>query len=441
MARMSPDGTPADPLLKIGFRKGDNGKYLQATAEEQERFRLTTRDDWDQNPFSGKIILMDEVHNLVQPPSDYTAPQKKALDRLKVLLSTAKDSVIVGFTATPIISGTADLDELLRVLGGPKQNAIVSVFNSSPAELFARVKPDGVPNTHLPTVHEHSLKGIDKEEGTGKKDGNLSKYTKKHRELMAKVTEDSCVHGRRCTCKICIVRKLSQACNVCTPQYKHMKSALEAKPEFASTKFDAVAKAISNNSEKTLVICHKDNGFISLAMHLRNMLGKTCETWPPLDYENHKFVEQCSRQMSNCTPEQKCEKQWSQCNCVKCPCEDPGRPGYCRCIKCVYNSTGNARGEILRVLVIDAKSCSEGVSFFGVKQLHLVDMPTSWSNYVQRVGRAVRAFGHKDLPPGEREVEVHLHMATIPEEHLTGSKSVTSANNGEDTSASSPKVL
>ena len=49
-------------------------------------------------------------------------------------------------------------------------------------------------------------------------------------------------------------------------------------------------------------------------------------------------------------------------------------------------------------MVADAKECSEGVSFFGVRRLLLADVPASSEDLMQRVGRAVRFMGHAGLP-------------------------------------------
>ena len=63
-------------------------------------------------------------------------------------------------------------------------------------------------------------------------------------------------------------------------------------------------------------------------------------------------------------------------------------------------------------MVADAKQCSEGVSFFHVRRLILVDVPLSCSEYQQRVGRAVRFNGHKDLDEEDKTVEVTLTLTT-----------------------------
>jgi len=75
------------------------------------------------------------------------------------------------------------------------------------------------------------------------------------------------------------------------------------------------------------------------------------------------------------------------------------------------DSTTNLRGEIYRVLVADSASCSEGVSFLGVRRHHLVDVPRNFSAFTQQVARSVRLRGHDGLPAQERNVRVHLWAA------------------------------
>jgi len=93
--------------------------------------------------------------------------------------------------------------------------------------------------------------------------------------------------------------------------------------------------------------------------------------------------------------------------------------GCCGCHICKFNAPKNLQGEEYRIMVADAKFCSEGVSFFGVRQLALVDMPENAAEFVQRVGRAVRFNGHAGLPPEKSNVRLRLYCATLPAE--TGS--------------------
>merc|ERR1719464_1962453 len=65
-------------------------------------------------------------------------------------------------------------------------------------------------------------------------------------------------------------------------------------------------------------------------------------------------------------------------------------------------------------MVADAFTCSEGVSFFGVRRVFLVDVPQSLSGLVQAVGRAIRMYSHAGLPLEDHTVTTYLYVATLP---------------------------
>jgi hypothetical protein len=79
-----------------------------------------------------------------------------------------------------------------------------------------------------------------------------------------------------------------------------------------------------------------------------------------------------------------------------------------------FNHAFNSTGEVFRVLVADSDQCSEGISFFAVRQLFLADVPRTYGALIQRVGRVVRMFSHASLPCAEQRVHVHICVATLP---------------------------
>jgi len=79
-----------------------------------------------------------------------------------------------------------------------------------------------------------------------------------------------------------------------------------------------------------------------------------------------------------------------------------------------FNSRGNRLGERYRVLVADALTCSEGVSFFAVRRVHLADVPATPSAFIQSVGRAIRMYGHHGLPKEQQTVTTLVHVAGLP---------------------------
>ena len=85
-----------------------NPSALEALREAEDDFELTGsvgtkwgyedfQQEFDGNPFSNKVILMDEVHNLINPSPDILKNEKRSamLTNLKFMLQTAKNSVLV----------------------------------------------------------------------------------------------------------------------------------------------------------------------------------------------------------------------------------------------------------------------------------------------------------------------------------------------------------
>lgn len=74
---------------------------------------------------------------------------------------------------------------------------------------------------------------------------------------------------------------------------------------------------------------------------------------------------------------------------------------------------GDGKGAI-RTLVINAEHFSEGVSFFGVQRLIMVEVARNYTDHRQRVGRVLRACkSHGFLPSDERVVHVDQYIAEI----------------------------
>ena len=82
---------PTDPIFKKGFRG---------------------------LAYNNKIVLMDEVHNLVVPSPD-VEKYKDKLQSLARQLSNCTGSVVVGFTATPMKSKREEGERLLGIIKGP----------------------------------------------------------------------------------------------------------------------------------------------------------------------------------------------------------------------------------------------------------------------------------------------------------------------------------
>jgi hypothetical protein len=95
---------------------------------------------------------MDEVQNLLQPSPEIQKSKQRVLmlDKLKCMLATAKNSVLVGFTATPLVGDDEAAKPLLDVIKGRGNESLldegfVSYFMSTPSAVFPLVSPSKVP--------------------------------------------------------------------------------------------------------------------------------------------------------------------------------------------------------------------------------------------------------------------------------------------------------
>jgi superfamily II DNA or RNA helicase len=87
-------------------------------------------------------------------------------------------------------------------------------------------------------------------------------------------------------------------------------------------------------------------------------------------------------------------------------------------IKTVYNREENLNGSKLKI-ILGSSSIKEGVSFKGVRQVHIIDPYWNLPRLEQVIGRASRFCSHKDLPIEERNVKVYIYLATHKKEEET----------------------
>jgi superfamily II DNA or RNA helicase len=106
----------------------------------------------------GKVILMDEVHNLITLDEDEEAQplsvqngcgtDQQCLKEFERRLYEAQESMVIGFTATPNKTSPMDAKRLLQYINGKDnekamRRAVVSYFMSRPSTMFAQiVNPD-----------------------------------------------------------------------------------------------------------------------------------------------------------------------------------------------------------------------------------------------------------------------------------------------------------
>jgi superfamily II DNA or RNA helicase len=87
-------------------------------------------------------------------------------------------------------------------------------------------------------------------------------------------------------------------------------------------------------------------------------------------------------------------------------------------IKAIYNNSNNLNGSKIKI-IIGSIAIKEGISFTGVRQVHLLEPYWNESRILQIVGRASRFCSHIMLPEEKRNVKVYIYIATHPKINKT----------------------
>jgi superfamily II DNA or RNA helicase len=75
-----------------------------------------------------------------------------------------------------------------------------------------------------------------------------------------------------------------------------------------------------------------------------------------------------------------------------------------------FNSVGNDNGDIINI-IIGSGIISEGITLKSVRQVHIYEPQWNYSSIDQITGRAIRKSSHSSLPLADRNVEVYLYCA------------------------------
>ena len=79
-------------------------------------------------------------------------------------------------------------------------------------------------------------------------------------------------------------------------------------------------------------------------------------------------------------------------------------------IRDVINSVENADGSKIKI-ILGSPAIKEGVSLLRIRQVHILEPYWNMSRLEQVIGRAVRFCSHKDLPRDERLVNIYIYLA------------------------------
>jgi hypothetical protein len=344
------------------------------------------------NPYNHCIVLCDEAHTLVAPDERDGGRYQYMRDALREWLYGATDCTLVAFTATPVPAvDTADRDyaSLLRMVKGarfahsPAHTGFIFYYNYFSPGLFPSTVPDLNTCGCLGNFVPAALQGR-----------NLVTYIRKHHELAGGKPQAQ--------------KRLFNYCNMSTyaPQAfsKDFYQGLLSDPVGYATKLALLTHRLNQRpEEKTLVIVHRADGFKGVVKAMSVLFGQAGVQWGAL-YDVDETFSGTGDDPATLRHEER-KKLAAEELIEKFNAFNP--------TAALKYAAG--KGEI-RVLVIDAENFSEGVSFFGVRRVVLLNPPTSYKDYLQRIGRAFRACASHitNLPdPQDRNVAVDIYVAVI----------------------------
>lgn len=400
----------------------------------------------DGNPFSNKIILMDEVHNLVKPSHAITKNPTRLLmlDMLKEMLRTCKNSVLVGFTATPLVDADGTARSLLDIIKGAgnekhTDEGYISYFMGSPSPAFPAVSPslDWVTSRAVHSASASSkqpnhwcdnvVRKVVLKNFNDNERGNLTEYKNASNEKRytpraiqrCSIGQHFATAGRVDVFKVLVGEGTEGQRKLCgksfptqdvDPKLGYCRDRVEG----FSSKLAAVCDDVDNDL-KLVVLVHSEHGFKLIIRLLQARFSGQVAAYhggPPSS-------------TSRWDDELKALLGDKHSEVLKARDE-------CPCNICRFNNPSNLRGQDVRIMVADAKFCSEGVSFFGVRELLLVDLPEHAAELLQRCGRAIRFNGHAGLPADESRVRIKLYVATLPPPGEHGDGASSNINAEED---------
>lgn len=352
--------SPLDPIFKIDFK---------------------SRNSYDE--YSNKIVLMDEFHNLICPSLELSKYKKKLVS-LKEHLQHAKNSVIVGFTATPIVDGLEKGKELLNVIKGynykSKNNeGFVSYFNSLPSAIYPTVITKKMFIRLEKNQKDVSLEKIKKSRKSFKPTSNYEAYAKAYFNRPSEQSFKT-KSARKAALKMCNYINTGIYYTQVRFLKEYFKKNNHKRKEIAklwATKMFYVIKDIEKHKKKSLILIHRSTGFKALLEIFKEIskakLFPNCKFCYTKAYDKHDSK-----------------------NIIE------------------FSKKNNLKGKKIKIIIADSSQFGEGVSFLGVREMYLFNPSLTYSDYLQLRGRVIRACSsHHALPKSERNVTINICIGEV----------------------------
>ena len=392
--------------LKTGKLPSPLRAYSYSELGGTRVFGSNSRDPLFKTPgLSNKIILMDEAHNLISPGNAGCGAHCSNLLQLQKGLFEAENATVCAFTATPITASESTADLLMFVIRGkdgfsprtkPMEYKEVKQLAESFLFDFGEDEDDRIlKGKHLSNIS--AIRAIEaklakqRNEWTGFVSYFYSQPTSTFPEYMPQKCQiidmaNSEALNKRYTmavAKIDITKtepknvvRLQNYCNAtCGPTLRPRRAKewlASIDPSEACPKFVKIAAHVIQSTKKTLIIIDRKHNLVVLA-ELINQMGAQ-KTGQRCDGEKcwwAKMIDAADDEADDDNTNQIVARN--------------------KKILGVFNSKENDFGQKIKCLLIDAKTYSEGVSFFGVRELHIVNPAVTYALHLQRVGRVFRS--------------------------------------------------
>jgi hypothetical protein len=401
------------PIRAISYTVMGGNSVFGDYPKRKPMFKLWEQKEKRNNPLDNCVIFADEVHNLISGFPGYLNNYLK----LQSGLYTMQNSVFIGFTATPVVRGQQESGDLLMaiIIGkgkSEKKKPRYKAFENVARHILS--KSDGKMPV-MPKTQTRSWKGHvsyfygqpDGSQGGGimypkyvarpcveiemsNNDILRSQYKERAKGYQDNGTNVKLDISKKLKAPVKQVFRVQKYCNIGW-------GTSDGRTVTEMPKFDEIAKAVVGRPEKSLVIIDQRHGLKQLVERIKDLLQEQQDLLQEQHEDGDAF----------------CGK--SGCYSLLFKTDDSDKKKNDKILK-QFNSDDNKYGEKIKCLVIDAKTYSEGVSFYGVRRLHIANPALSYAQHLQQLGRVFRAC--RVVPPraeegkkrGKRTQEIEVLM-------------------------------
>lgn len=342
--------------------------------------------------FDNRLVLMDEAHNLVDTPvvdkqghlfptfEKVTPSWRKSVEYLYRYLGRAKNSTIVGFTATPITDRPEQLIMLLNCISG-KQLVNPDTFYAEYVGEDDKLTTDPAKLATLRHAFTGHIAVYDNSSDTSR----FPTYTEEDMEVPYSDAQATKITKAK------VKETLVNIDPLLMRKDRRQKLSDDDVLEEQSPKLFAVVRRVMALPGKQIVFSSQKLSGAEGVLEL--LLQRGYKEFGTPGYDNGKGVIYLGNRGEKVMTARSIEQQLQ-----------------------AFNAPNNVHGERIPIAILSDKY-AEGVDFRGIRALHFVEQPREPGRYAQVVGRARRFCSHSDLAyPGEWTVHVFTYTSRARDE-------------------------